>query len=179
MKIFLISLGNFDDINNRIMKYNDDLIICKKFTNNDEYTDYTYANNNLIYYINTPTIITSIKNNAVLYVNSNEYIDGIMMDDYYNSHIINMNIVEFNKISECLLNKTYNTEDVLIVFIDDSDNENNKKISLQEYNYFQERIEKFPNIYLLNEPNDVIVNIIYKYITGDNEIKQEILETYE
>ena len=56
-------------------------------------------------YLENSTISTSLKNNSILYISSDEEnIIGMTMDEFYNSNILGMSLADFNNISSNFLN---------------------------------------------------------------------------
>ena len=136
----------------------DDFLTCApKFSSDKE------EENSETYYMSPVDVNLAIKNNALLYVVTSNYVSrGITMDDFYNNDICLLHYSEYNIIPDVLFTK-YN---ILTVWIDSK-----KKISMNdlesyEINYVEQRLENVPNEYFLNdkfeEINEYILNFINK-----------------
>lgn len=171
IKFFLVGVEHYDDIANKLSLLNDNLNICKKFSTNNS----DESLNNSYMYLDTKEVFMAYKNNAILYMNNDSnFIDGVLIDDLYNSDILTLTISEFNAIS----NKIFNELDILIIFIDNAGNAMNKEISLSDYNYFSERCEEKNMLYFLNESNEIIINTVLSYYLGSEDTRKELLEKF-
>lgn len=158
---------------------NDNLIIARHFTNNKVYENTENVDN--LYYLDNTTISSSIKNNSILYVYSNDNnTTGVTIDEFYNSNIISMSLVDFNNISTNLLNMY--KDNMLIVWLDTAHHLNNDTLNVEinEVNYLLNKINNFNYnyIYLLDENVETISDIIIDYYTANNDHRKQILEDY-
>jgi hypothetical protein len=177
-KIFITGPSTIDKLNiaKVLVEKNDDLSIAERFTNNDEYIN--SENDEYIYYLSTQEIDLSYKNNALLFVNTNNYIsNGITLDSYYNNDICVMSLCEFNNISDVIFKSELN--DIVVIWVDSNIKNNLSKEDVNETEFLQERINSDLNIkymYFFNESIDNIVNIILEYLDADEVKKNELLE---
>ena len=116
-KFIIVTPQKRDKDINKIIEYielkNDNFIVAKKFITNEYYKD--TENNEHLYYLENSTISTSVKNNSILYISSNEEnIIGMTMDEFYNSNILGMSLADFNNISSNFLNS--NKDNFIIVW---------------------------------------------------------------
>lgn len=172
LKTFIVSLNkdNAFNIAKELIKVNDSLSITPYFTTDNEYKN--EVNENYIYYLGVDNVNLSYKNNALLYIKTNNYISsGITIDDFYNNDICFMNIEEFNMISEVIFKK-YN---VLIIWIDSINHKQVSPSEMIEVNYFSNFIENHDYLYFLENETNICKTII-DYIFGDDEIRQELLK---
>lgn len=171
LKIFIVCLDKENALNiaKNIIKINDNLTVIPRFTTDDNYNE---INENYMYYLDVHKVNLSYKNNALLYIKTNNYIsEGITIDDFYNNDISFLNFEEFNLIPDIIFKK-YN---ILTVWIDSKNHKNISKSDIIEINYFCKFIENNKYLYFLdNEYN--ICDVILDYISGDDEHKKIILE---
>ena len=158
---------------------NNNFIIAKHFINDIQYEN--TENDDWLYYLDNNTITSALKNNSILYVCSDDNnISGITLDEFYNANIVSMSISDFNNISTNFL--INNKDNFLIVWLDTKYHINtdilNKEIN--EVNYLLEKINEhgFKYIYLLDENQETISDIILTYYLSDNDNKEKILEEY-
>ena len=133
LKTFIVCLDKNKalDIAKNIIKVNDELSIIPRFTTNIEYKG--EVNENYIYYLDVNTVNLSYKNNALLYIKTNNYIsDGITIDDFYNNDICVLTIEEFNSIPEIVFKKY----DILVIWVDTKNHKGISNADLIEINYF-------------------------------------------
>ena len=175
LKVFIVGIDEINkrDIAEAIIKYDDNYSVCPMFTSDINKKDLHSPNK---YYIDNDSVSLAFKNNALLYVTTNEvYSEGVTFDDMYNSDIVYMTIREFNTISENFLN-TFN---VLIIWVD-TKKHSNKLINseLFEIKYFQNYLDKGNHkyMYFLDELPDDIAKTICEYLSGDEETQQHLLE---
>ena len=173
MKIFIIGHTNIDTLKVGIalQSKNDDLSIAPSFISNEE-----HENSQYLYYMDKETINISYKNNALLYVytNDNESI-GMTYDDYYNNSIFCMSTHSFNIIPDVIFN---GDNDTLIVWVD-SNNIRPTDSDVLDIPYVEERIVSLNYLYFCNEDVETISNVVNKYVNGDEEIRNELLYDYE
>lgn len=174
-KIIITGITYYNDICHKLSEYIDNLNVCYKFSTDIKDYNKKQPNDEFVYYIDTNVLITAHKNNAILYTKKiNEYVNGILIDDFYNSDITALDIYDVNNIS----NKIFNEYELLFIFIDDSKNPHNKDIKKYEYEYFLERISNCKTLYFLNEDHNEITKVILKYLYGSEEEQNEIYEKY-
>ena len=136
------------------------------------------VNDNYIYYLSTQDIDLTYKNNFILFINTNNYIsEGITLDTFYNNDIFIMTPQDFNNISSNIFKESY---DILVVWLDTNYNKSNDKLNkdIIESKFLEERLssEKINYVYFFNEENDLISDIILKYIEcDDQELRNQIL----
>lgn len=178
-KVFITGPNTIDKlaIAKLLVEKDDDLSIADRFTNNDSYIN--SENDEYIYYLSTQEIDLSYKNNAMLFVNTNNYIStGITLDSYYNNDICVMSLCEFNNISDVIFKSELN--DIVLIWIDsDVIKSNFDKSDINESQFLQERLDYDSNIkymYFFNEDSDVITDIILEYLDGDEVKRNELLE---
>ena len=182
-KFIIVTPQKRDKDINKIIEYielkNDNFIVAKKFITNEYYKD--TENNAHLYYLENSTISTSLKNNSILYISSDEEnIIGMTNDEFYNSNILGMSLADFNNISSNFLNS--NKDNFIIVWLDTKyhldSNTLNKDIN--EANYLFNKINEFQlkYIYLLDENYEMISDIIIDYYKGNDEERNNILNEY-
>ena len=172
LKTFIVCLDKDKALNvaKDIIKVNDELSIIPRFTTNQEIKD--KANDHYIYYLDVNTINLSYKNNALLYIKTNNYIsNGITIDDFYNNDICYLTIEEFNLIPEVIFKKY----DILIIWIDTKNNKAISNSDMIEINYFNSFITSSNYLYFLENETDIHKTIL-EYISGDDEIRKHLLE---
>ena len=158
--------NNIDEILNNVVYIDDNINIIPKFTTNK--SDESFYNN----YIDVITINLAFKNNALIYISTVDYIStGILTDDFINNDICYIDMKNFNNIPD----KIFNTYDILVVWLDSKNTSlsNSEKI---ESKCFQDRINSLKYIYFLDDNPMDISRIIYDYISGDENRRNEILE---
>jgi len=169
-RIYIISLNSTDtsDITEKLMELDDNLTLASKFTTNE-------SNNVNTVTIDPQTLFLAYKNNSIFYTHASvEETFGVFIDDYYNSNLFEINIEDFNIISNNFFN-----EDDIIVWIDNTGNKSdNIKNDINEINILWEKLNLFPYLYFYNEKLEVICEIILNYIYGSEEDKKELLEEY-
>lgn len=176
MKIIItgIEINKNLEIAKNLININDDLSIASSFTSDELYKDKT--SENYIEFLDANIINLSYKNNAFLYVHTENYIStGITLDEFYNNDIICLNNKNFNKI----INNVFNNNECLIVWID-TKNHNNINISeeIREINYLEKTLSNLNYLYFLDEDIDTIINIINEYIKSSEDHRKELLEEY-
>ena len=158
-KVFIIY---HDDelVNNYVeqLLLNNDFLTCaSKFSTNKE------EENNEVYYMSPIEVNLAIKNNALLYVVTSNYVSrGVTMDDFYNNDICLLHYNEYNIISDVLFSK-YN---ILTIWIDSKKKLSVNDLEMYEIDYVEQRLEHVPNEYFLNDKfediNKCIINHINK-----------------
>ena len=172
LKTFIVCLDKEKALNvaKDIVRVNDELSIIPRFTTNTEYKD--EVNENYIYYLDVNTVNLSYKNNALLYIKTDNYISsGITSDDFYNNDICYLTIEEFNSIPEIVFKKY----DILVIWIDTKNHKSISNADLIEINYFNTFITTNNYLYFLETEKD-IHNTILDYIMGDEEKRKYLLE---
>lgn len=176
MKIIItgIEINKNLEIAKNLININDDLSIASSFTSDELYKDKT--SENYIEFLDANIINLSYKNNAFLYVHTENYIStGITLDEFYNNDIICLSNKNFNKI----INNVFNNNECLIVWID-TKNHNNINISeeIREINYLEKTLSNLNYLYFLDEDIDTIINVINEYIKSSEDHRKELLEEY-
>lgn len=171
-KIFIVCLDKEISLNvsKNIVENNDDLSIIPIFSTNSSYKN--EVNENYTYYLNVNTVNLSYKNNALLYIITDNYISyGITLDDFYNNDIAYMNIEEYNNIPDVIFNK-YN---ILTIWIDSKKHKFLDNQTNIELKYFNERIKNNDVMYFMD--NDTgIYQIIDDYINADEDTRIQLLK---
>lgn len=172
-KVIIVGMDNeeMQNIAKHLSDYDDDLTLARHFTTDKEKKDIT---NEFEYYIDMNTLYMACKNNAVVTINyTDDLADGIMVDDFYNNTICWMTIHQFNMVPDTILNK----HNVIVVWTDSSKHTFKESgMSMVDVQYLENRLEKIPYIYFLNDDVKTICNIILEYINGDFDKKQYILD---
>ena len=157
---------------------NDDIVVSHRFTDN-----ILFNNENIegLYYLESNTISSAIKNNSILYVSyENDNIIGVTMDDFYNSDIVPLSINNFNDISTNLLDKYI--DDLVIVWYDTCNHSKGKELNREiiESEFLLKKIETYHYkfIYFLDEDFTTVANVLNDLVTGSDEDIQEIFENY-
>lgn len=162
-----ISLGKF------LTRKNEDLELTPVFSSDEKYKD-KYSEE--IKYLSLEEIVRGYKNNAFLYIESNNdnISSGISFDDLDNCDILCMNISNFNSISEITFTK-YN---FLIIWLDSKfrDNKYNVNNDILETRYLLDKLQYSNYMYFLDEDYDKVSDIILEYLDADENRKKEILE---
>lgn len=158
---------------------NDNISVSNRFIDDIQFKD--SENIQGLYYLDNTTITSSIKNNSILYITYlNDRLCGVTIDDFYNSDIIPMSISNFNDIPTNFLDKYI--DELVIVWYDTKNHSKGKQIKseINEASFLVDKIEQFgyKYIYFLDETPDTVANVLNDYITGDNKIREEILEKY-
>jgi hypothetical protein len=172
LKTFIVCLDKNKalDIAKNIIKTNDELSIIPRFTTNIEYKD--ELNENYIYYLDVNTVNLSYKNNALLYIKTNNYIsDGITIDDFYNNDICYLTIEEFNSIPDIVFKKY----DILVIWVDIKNHKGISNSDLIEINYFSSFVTTINYLYFLDDEIN-IHNTILEYLYGDENKRKYLLE---
>jgi len=174
MKIFIIGHSNINtlEVGLVLQKKNDDLNIAPSFSSNIEANELVPHK----YYMDKETINISYKNNALLYVYTDDFESvGMTYDDYYNNNVFCMSIHSFNIIPDVIFN---GKQDTLIVWVDSS----KKKPSdadICDIPYIEERLVSLNYLYFCNEDNEKIAEVVNEYICGDEETRTSLLYDYE
>ena len=172
LKTFIVCLDKNKALNvaKDIVKTNDELSIIPRFTTNTEYKG--EVNENYIYYLDVNTVNLSYKNNALLYIKTDNYISsGITSDDFYNNDICYLTIEEFNSIPEIVFKKY----DILVIWIDTKNHKSISNTDLIEINYFSNFVTTINYLYFLENELDIHLTIL-DYIFGDEEKRKYLLE---
>lgn len=177
-KIFILGSSIIDKfgIAKKIVTINDNLNIANNFT-----TDISLRNkitDTFEYYLSLEDVKLSFKNNALMFGTTiNDITSGVTMFDMYNADIIALSYDDFNNIS----NKVFNEITPIICWVDSNNKEyDNYKHDIIEAKYCINKIDtnKFVTLYfnLDSESLDMIAEIINSYISGDEIVREEILE---
>ena len=177
IKFLIVGASNIDkyEIVNTLLVNKDMFTIAKIFTTKYEniYDDYHY-------FLSNEELNICYKNNALLYVNTNDYIsEGITLESFYNNNVIFMNTENFNNISNKVFNQ--NNDDLIIIWVDTKNHKNNPNINkeIKETNYFIEKLEseKLKYLYFLDKSPIEIMDVIVEYLTN-SEKRSELIEIY-
>lgn len=166
------SIINKQGILHKLTESDDNLTIMKHCTNDPEFinkeSEYTY-------YLDTNSIMLSYKNNSFMTIITNNYIsDGITIDEFYNNVVCELSPKQFNMISNSLLN----LDNVIVIWLDSNKYNKISKDELEELKYLQEQLENAKYLYFLNVEDNEVVDIIIKYLNGDDTEKLNLLEQY-
>lgn len=170
LKVFIVCLDRNIGLSvaKDIIYKNDNYSIAPTFTTNKLYDN--EINDEYVTYLNVNIANLSYKNNALLYIKTENYIStGITIDDFYNNDICIMDIYEYNLIPEHLFEK-YN---ILTIWIDTKDHKSLSSSNLIEIEYFNNFIEKTQYLYFLDYECN-IADTIVDYLDGDEETKKQI-----
>ena len=156
-----------------LISNNDDLEGCPTYT-----TELKYKNkvtDKFFTYMANGDVKLGYKNNSFIYVTSyNEYSKCMLHSDLYNKAIFVLDFLDFNNISEKMLNEFNNK---LFIWLDTK--EKNKDIEdFGESKFAYERSLNFPLLYFVDENIEDIAKIILRYIDINctEKERQEIIE---
>lgn len=176
-KIIIIGSKNIDKIGiaKKIIDIDDSFNIVNTFV-----TDLNLkgkVTDNFEYYMDFEEVQLAFKNNAFMYVTSNEFFaKGVIVEDMYKDDIIVLNFEDFNNIS----NKIFDEIKPIIIWIDSKDkNYTDYKNDVIESNYCFNKLESMhiSALYFRDTENyDDIAKIIINYCYGDPIIREQILE---
>lgn len=156
----------------RLTSYDESFSIAYRFTSNIEYKDMKRENNNLhIYYNDNESINLDYKNNSLLYIHTSDMISyGVTIDEFINTDITVLDTLNFNTISDKLLNNN----NIFIVWIDTKFDKKNS-IDFKETKFLMDRIDNYPYMYFMDTDNiDDICKEVLKYVNA--KTKDEKLE---
>ena len=85
-----------------------------------------------------------------------------------------MTIEQFNLISD----KFINENNILVIWLDESNNHKISKDEMIEINYMQERLNNMKYLYFLNDSHKKICSVILEYLDSDEDRQQQLLEEY-
>lgn len=173
LKIFITGDSFIDklEIAKKIIEKNDDLSISPMFTN--DLTRKSIIGDDYMYYMDNTDIDLSYKNNAFLYVKTNNCITtGVTLDNFYNNDIFPIGIYDFNNIADCILY----AYDGLVIWVDTKRPHNIVEEDVQGVSHLIERASELTTLYFLDEDPDHIADVVLKYINGTIEERQEIVE---
>lgn len=171
MKIFIVCLNKQValSIAKEIVNKNDDLSIAPMFTTDG---DIVPANENYEVHMEANVANLSYKNNALLFIVTNQYIStGITTDDFYNNDICIMTVEEYNIIPE----STFNKHDILVVWVDTKITKSINKNDLIEIGYLTDSLENKRYLYFIDE-EEFIADTILDYLLADEDRRQVIFE---
>lgn len=177
MKIIITGLEEINKLQlaKHLVSINDEFSIASSFSTDDKYNK-DIINDKYIYYLNPLDVNLGFKNNSFLFVSTKNFIsNGMIIDEYYNNNIIICNIENFNNISNKIFNST---EDILVIWLDTKFHGNIKK-EIKETKYLIDRLNNLNYLYFLDEDLVDISNVIFKYINGDKEVQNELLNKYD
>ena len=156
-----------------LISVNDDLEVCTTYTTELEFKD--KVTDKFFSYIPNGDVKLGYKNNSFVYVTSyNEYSKCILHSDLYNKDIFILDFLDFNNISERMLNEFNNK---LFIWLDTKD-KNKDTEDLEESKFAYERSLNFPLLYFVDENIEDIAKIVLRYIDVNctEKEKQEIIE---
>lgn len=174
IKILITGIEAIDKsiIAKRLVEIDDSLTIIPHFTSNIDMKDNI---SEFEYFLDNHTIHLAYKNNSIMTVYTNNYTsNGITIDDFYNNDICYMTIEQFNLISD----KFINENNILVIWLDESNNHKISKDEIAEINYMQERLNNMKYLYFLNDSHKKICNVILEYLNSDEDRQQQLLEEY-
>lgn len=176
MKIIITGTSSINkiELGKKIISKDDELSITPVFTSDELYKG--KCSDKYIYYLDPNIINLSYKNNAFLYISTEDYItSGITIDDFYNNDIVCISTKNFNKIIDSI----FTNNECLIVWVDSKYHKNiNLKEELVETKYLEENLAKLNYLYFIDEDFGKISEVIIDYITSDENRKKELLEEY-
>ena len=170
-KILIVTLRdeNKFDLAKRLSELDDSLTISPIFSSDISLKD-SYKEN--IYYMSNDDVNLAFKNNALLYVMTDNYIStGITVDDFYNNDIIVATIEEFNNIPD----KFFEKYSITTIWLDSRNHDKLKYDHTAEAKYLMERISTLRYMYFLDESIYEVAYIIYNYIKSPIDKKQSII----
>lgn len=155
----LISVRQVSDNLNRLC----DLRIAERF--NSGLDEYSKLN------LDFQEVVMAYKNNAIFscITDTDNNTTGITMDEYYNSNVIYLSVAELMNVSD------HKLTNCLIVWID-SDKWSCSSEDISIATNMEKIIHNCEYLYFLKNELDVAVKTICRYIDGDKEEKQNILE---
>lgn len=155
----LISVRQVSDDLNRLC----DLRIAERF--NSGLDEYSKLN------LDFQEVVMAYKNNAIFscITDTDNNTTGITMDEYYNSNVIYLSVAELMNVSD------HKLTNCLIVWID-SDKWSCSSEDISIATNMEKIIHNCEYLYFLKNELDVAVKTICRYIDGDKEEKQNILE---
>lgn len=171
LKIIITGISTIDKlaIAKKIVEINDNISIVPKFTT-DEVACAEF-NSNYLYYLSVNDANLAYKNNALIYINTENYISkGITFDDMYNNDVACVDLMDFNNIPD----RYFYEMDIIIVWIDSS-KERPSKSEIYEVKCLEDRLKNFKYMYFVNESPDLVASKIVQYI-NNFEKRQELLE---
>ena len=174
IKIIITGIKDIDKsiIAKRLVEIDDSLTIIPHFTNDPDMKENT---SEFEYFLDTNTIHLAYKNNSIMTVYTNNYLsDGITIDDFYNNDICYIMIEKFNLISE----KFINENNILVVWLDESNKHKISKQEMTEIGYMQERLNNMKYLYFLNDSHKNICDVILEYLNSDEDRQEQLHEEY-
>ena len=173
-KIIIIGPKHINKIElaQKLVSINDDLDVCPTYITKLEFKD--KVTDEFFTYIPNEDIKLGYKNNSFIYVTSyTEYSKGMLHSDLYNRDIFVLDFIDFNNMSEKILNEFSNT---LFVWLDTKVKSNDAE-DLEESKFAYERSLNFPLLYFVDENTEDIAKIILKYIDVNcsEEERQEMI----
>ena len=118
-----------------------------------------------------PEVVVAYKNNAIFscITDADNNTTGITMDEYYNSNIIYLSVAELMNVPD------HKLTNCLIVWID-SDKLSCSTEDISIATNMEKIIQNCEYLYFLKNELDKVIATICRYIDGDIEEKQNILE---
>ena len=173
MKIIIAGSNNTNKnaVAKELQAINDDLVIAPIFNTRVEYKGKT---SEFYYYMSNEEVELSYKNNAFMWVRTDENEScGVTMPDMYSSNIFVMSFGDFNNMSNPVFSEFIS--DGFIVFLDTKTG--NSQDDINESKFACERIFNAPYLYFLDEDTDFIVKTIIDYINGDELERKRISDS--
>lgn len=176
MKIIITGSSNIDKlaIAKKIISKSDEFSIANYFTSNEEYKD--KVSENYIMFLNPNAINLAYKNNAFLFILTENYIStGITLDEFYTNNIICVSNKTFNLIT----NNIFANNECLVIWVDSKQHDNiDIKSELREINYLEKTLKEINYLYFLDEDINFIADTIISYVNGNEDKRKELLLEY-
>ena len=172
-KIIIISNSEIDTmpLAKMLVEKNDDLSIASTFTTDTDFEG--EITDDYQYYMSVTDLNLACKNNAILFVETKNFVSkGMTIDEMYNNNIFCMKFNNFNDITDhVLLN-----QDIIVIWVDSSKHMENYQNDLREIPYIEDRLEYIPYIYFLDETLENMSDVILKYVNASETKRRAIIE---
>lgn len=159
-KIFIIYHNQelIDSYIDQILEKSDDISFAKKFTSDE--------NDTTKIYMSPVDVKLCLKNNAILYIITRDYVSsGITLDEFYNNNICLLHYDEFNEISNVVFNK----HDILTLWIDSKIKHGMNAKLQQDITCLEQRLETLKYEYFLNDKFEDIYKVIIDFLFNEND----------
>lgn len=156
-----------------LISINDYLEICPTYITKLEFKD--KVTDEFFTYMSNEDVKLGYKNNSFIYVTSyNEYSKGMLHSDLYNKDIFVLDFVDFNNMSERMLNEF---ENPLFIWLDTKKRTKDFE-DLEESKFAYKRSLNFPLLYFVDENLEDVAKVILRYIdiNCSEKERQEIIE---
>ena len=128
------------------------------------------------YYMSNEEVEVAYKNNAFMWVRSNEHISkGCTMTDLYDNDIFMLSFGDFNNISNAVYESM--KDDMILCFIDHSKIKYDED-EIYESQFAAERIYASKYLYFCDDEAGEVADVILKYVAGNDIIRNELLEEF-